>query len=295
MLGLSSVWPLPEESLTAWLQEMDRVLVLEEGGPFVEQGIRSLIQRKGLSPEVLGRLDRVVPEEGEISRADIGAALVALFPSYQPAEAQVVERAMPSTVPLCDDCSYRTTFEALLDAMERRGGRDHHIVVGETGCMVRANLPPMELFDVKYSLGSSLGMALGLALNDEEHRVIALVGDSAFFHSDINAMPYLAQLNPAMTVVVLDNGVTALTGGQAHPGSSVGEGGEPRIWVDVAEVIRGCGLEPRICWADSVPTLSPIFQGALRSEGLSVVVVRGPCRKYVRGEHQDDGAVSTRG
>ena len=189
---------------------------------------------------------------------------------------------MPSTVALCDDCPYRPVFTALIGAMERNGGRDQHIVVGETGCMVRANLPPMELFDVKYSLGSGLGIGLGLALSQREQRVVTLVGDSSFFHSDINAMPYAAQLDPPMVMVVLDNGTTALTGGQAHPGSPQGERGECRTaFADLEQVISGCGATVKSVTPDQTEGLESAIDEALAADGLSVILVRGPCPRYL--------------
>lgn len=282
VLGLASVWPLPEKSLLGWLDCVDRVLVLEEGDAFVEQQLRVLVQARGLSKTILGRETRAVPLEGELTAADIDAALARLRPGHVPAAQESEAKPMPSTVPLCDDCPYRPTFEALIDVMERRGGRKRYIVVGVTGCMVRANLPPMELFDVKYSLGSGLGMGAGLALSDTTHRVVTLVGDSSFFHSEVNAMPYLAQLDPPMLVLVLDNGTTALTGGQAHPGSLADERGRPRQRVAALEaVIAGCGVEPEVLTPEDPALLRARLDEALSADALRVIVVRGPCPRYV--------------
>jgi indolepyruvate ferredoxin oxidoreductase alpha subunit len=124
-------------------------------------------------------------------------------------------------------------------------------------------------------------MGLGLALSDREHLVVALVGDSSFFHTDINAMPYAAQLDLPMLVVVLDNRTTALTGGQAHPGSDLDERGHSQEAIDLVEAIRGCSLEPKVCTPHDVPAMEEAFEGALIAEMLRVVVVRGPCPRYV--------------
>jgi indolepyruvate ferredoxin oxidoreductase alpha subunit len=284
IMGLSSTWPLPEERLSRWAQGLQRILVLEENGPFVEQQVRDLAQRRSLSSRILGREEGTVPSEGELDRAKITDALQALLPDAQLPEQEAEERSMPSKVPLCDDCPYRPTFDALMAAMERNGGRDEHIVIGETGCMVRANLPPMELFDIKYSLGSGLGIGLGVALSDTDHRVVAILGDSSFFHSDIPTMPQAVQLDLPMLVIVLDNDVTALTGGQVHPGSSKDELGRPRgKRTDLVDVIRGCGIEPQLFTPDEHATMEVAFDRALSADDFQVIVSRGPCPRYEEG------------
>jgi len=281
VLGLSSVWPLPEASLIRWLRRLDQLLVLEEGGPFVEEELRDLAQRTGLSLPILGRHTRAIAEEGELGPEEIAAGLAALSPEFAPAAQQDIERPMPSEKPLCDDCPYRPAFEVLLQAMEARGGRKRYIVVGETGCMVRANLAPMELFDVKYSLGSSLGLGLGLALADPQHYVVSIVGDSAFFHSDVNALPYAVQKNPRLLMLLLDNGTTALTGGQAHVGSPLDERGQPRQSASLENVLRGYGLTPVVCQADDPAALQTAISEALASDALCAIIVQGPCPRYL--------------
>lgn len=293
VLGLSSVWPLPERTLVRWLKGLDRVLIVEEGGPFVEEQVRALAQRRGIAVAVLGRGDgslpvddRAIPAEGELTEPAIATALWRLDPGLAAEVPSTAGRAMPSRVPLCDDCPYRPPFEALIAEMEAHGGRNRHIVVGETGCMVRANLPPMRLFDVKYSLGAGLGLGIGLALGEtapggQGQRVVALLGDSSFFHSDINALPYAAQLDLPMLVVLLDNGTTALTGGQVHPGSATDERGAPRRMIALAEVVRGCGLEPQVIAADDIAALRAAIAEGLRAAGTRVIIARGPCPRYI--------------
>jgi indolepyruvate ferredoxin oxidoreductase, alpha subunit len=291
VLGLSSVWPLPERMLSRWLKGMKRVLVVEEGGPFVEEEVRALAQRRGIRVAVLGRDERSIPAEGELTEPAIAAALGRLAPDLAGDVPATEGRAMPSRVPLCDDCPYRPAFEALLAEMDANGGRNRHIIIGETGCMVRANLPPMRLFDVKYSLGSGLGLGIGLALGQagpggEGQRVVALLGDSSFFHSDINALPHAALLDLPLLVVILDNSTTALTGGQVHPGSATDERGVPRRVVDLADVVRGCGIEPQVIATNDVAALRAAFAEGLAggvgyNAGTRVIIARGPCPRYV--------------
>lgn len=290
VLGLSSVWPLPEGSLARWLEPIEQVLVFEEGGPFVEQELRALIQRKGLGTRVLGRDDGVVPQEGELRLAHLARGLRNLAPELPVGETKEPLRAMPSKTPLCDNCGYRPVMQALIAEMEARGGRSRHIVVGETGCMVRGDLPPLELFDVKYSLGASLGIGLGLALASAQQpaqvrqRVVALVGDSAFFHSNVNALPQVIQAGAPMTVIVMDNRITALTGGQVHPGTPRDERGAPRSSADIASVLRAYGIEPAVVSLSDPVGLQQALAAALGTPGPAFVLADVPCARHYIGE-----------
>ncbi|MGQ9552613.1 MAG: indolepyruvate ferredoxin oxidoreductase subunit alpha, partial [Anaerolineae bacterium] len=121
VLRLGTPNPLPERRIEGFLHSLDSVLVLEEMAPFVETQVGAIAQRVGLSLPILGRASGHVPEEGELSDADIVSALAALFPGWPWPPAQAVGRPMPSREPLCQDCPYILTFRALLAAMEPYG------------------------------------------------------------------------------------------------------------------------------------------------------------------------------
>jgi len=276
LLGLTSVHPLPEEALKLWLGHCSRVLVLEEGGPFVEHGLRALAQRAHLRTQIAGRQDHVLPEEGELSGRDIAMALRRLDPSIALPVPETLAREMPSTAGLCPQCLYAPAFAALAAAMHRTGGRRRYLVTGETGCMVRAHGSAVRL-DVKLSLGASLGLALGLAEATERQRVVALVADSSFFHSEVTALPLVIDRGLDLTVVVLDNGLTGLTGGQPHPGSA--PQGRPTRLVDCC---RAMGIEPTVVVmaSDGQQALESTLATALTQPGVRMVVLEAPCPRY---------------
>lgn len=282
LLGLASTWPLPEERLTRWMRTLRRLLILEEGGAFVEEQIRALAQRAGLTLEILGRANRALPEEGELTEEDLRRGLEAL--QAEGPFARVNTFTDPPIPPssLCEDCPYRPTFDALRAAMGRLGGRERYLVVGETGCMVRDI--SSGLFDVKYSLGSALGIALGLALHQRQQRVIALVGDSCFFHSEVNALSTLVQRQVPVTVILLDNASTAQTGGQPHPGTPYDARRLPRERVEIERIIAAYGLEPEVLSIASSAALQAAFEAALADGRPRVLIVRAPCPRYYREE-----------
>ncbi len=284
VLSLTSVWPLPEQALVRWAANLESILVVEEGGPFVESQLRGLFQREGVRGSIHGRESRLLPDEGELTVADIAAGLEAFSPELGAPANAAPARAMPSRVPLCEGCGYIPLFEALIAAMENHGGRKRHIVVGETGCMVRADLPPMELFDVKYGLGSGLGMGLGLAVSTKRQRVVCLLGDSSFFHSDINALPQVMQAEVSMTIIVLDNEVTALTGGQPHPGTPRDERGGARAPQDIVPVLEAYGMTPAVVTPDRPEDMARALDAALDADGPAFIVARVPCPRYATRE-----------
>lgn len=192
----------------------------------------------------------------------------------------VMSRPRPSREPLCAGCPYVPTFDALLEAMDQLGGRDDFIIVGDPGCMVRGQLPPYHLMDIKHGLGSSIGMAAGIAATQGQSgkSVIALSGDSSFLHSGLNALVDAARMDARMLVVLLDNGTTALSGGQPHPASRLDARGRSQEPVDLATLARATGVRTvHVVDLDRNEDIRlPLIQ-ALRAEKLAVIIARGQC------------------
>jgi indolepyruvate ferredoxin oxidoreductase alpha subunit len=168
--------------------------------------------------------------------------------------------------------------------MARLGGRDRFILVGDPGCMVRAQLPPYELLDVKNSLGSSIGIATGLALSARQtkatRQIIALSGDSSFMHSGLPGLIDAARFGVDMLVIVLDNGTTALSGGQPHPASRTDARGNPQPAVDLAALAQqaGAGLV-RVVDLDRGDDARPAIEAGIQFKGVAVIIAHGECRR----------------
>ena len=287
VLRLGTFYPLPAERVTAFLQRVTSCLVLEETAPLVERGVRSIGQRGGLTLPIYGRDTGHVPLAGELFGPQIGAAL----DRFQNPDSAVktwflggeTERARPSRDPLCDDCLYRPTFDGLLEVVEQLGGRDEVVILGDPGCMVRAQLSPYQLMDVKNSLGSSIGkaVALGLARQGERKRIVALCGDSGFLHSGFGGLVDAARIGARMTVLLLDNGTTALSGGQPHPASQVDARGRPQRAVDLAGLAREAGAgEVCVVDLDRGEDIRAAIEMGMTYDGLAVVIARGQCTRW---------------
>jgi indolepyruvate ferredoxin oxidoreductase alpha subunit len=251
----------------------------------------------------LGRDTGHIAREGELFAPQIAQTLNKLCPQLALSTKGAISRPRPSRQPLCDNCLYVPIFDALLDLMKRHGGRDQYIVVGDPGCMVRAQAPPYRLLDVKNSLGSSIGQATGLAIaraasapGQTDKRIIALGGDSSFMHSGFAGLVDLCR-HPAarrqVLVILLDNGTTALSGGQPHPASQTDARGNPLAPVDLAALARDAGAD----WvrvADIAQTTSStgrsseensqirhLLEAGLAFDGAAVVIARGACPRWL--------------
>ncbi|MEE9616622.1 MAG: thiamine pyrophosphate-dependent enzyme [Anaerolineae bacterium] len=291
ILRLGTFYPLPMGRVTAFLRTVESVLVLEETAPLIERAVRAAAQGAGLTLPIYGRDTGHVPRAGELFASHIAAALNRF---QKPGFSEITwflggesSRPRPSRQPLCDGCPYIPTFDALIEVMEQLGGRDEFIIVGDPGCMVRAQSPPYELMDVKNSLGSSIGMAAGVALSPMKggvkKRVVALCGDSGFLHSGFSGLVDAARAGATMLVLILDNGTTALSGGQPHPASRVDARGRPRHAVDLAALAREAGVGTvhvvdLDCGKDD--DIRGAIETGMNFDGVAVVISRGRCPRW---------------
>jgi indolepyruvate ferredoxin oxidoreductase alpha subunit len=281
ILGLGTLNPLPEERVARFLRELSAALILEETAPYVEIQTQAIAQRAGLTLPIYGHRSGHLPRAGELFAPDLAPALQAFLPEWAWPSVGAQRRTMPSRQPLCDDCPYIPAFEALLNVMERHGGRDAYIVTGETGCMVRAQLPPWEIMDLKYGMGASIGLAAGLARTGIPQRVIALSGDSALLHSGLGELIDAAQAGIRLLVVVLANETTALSGGQAHPATSHDARGNPRQPLDLEALIRAMGVDlVRVVDPEETAVTEAALEESLATDRLAVVIARRACPRW---------------
>ena len=289
---LGTLFPLPEEQITAFLKGIDVVYILEEVEPFVENQVRSLAQRQGLTVKIYGKTTGHVPWEGDVHLAKIARLLTdELGQSLNAAPAPA--RTYPSRQPFGDGCSYTPFFKTLQQMIVEKQ-IPKPIVVGETGCLVRLNNPPFEMLDVKYSMGSSIGLACGLWRSGVEDKILAVAGDSVFFHTAINGLVNAAHHQADIVVAIMDNETVALTGFQDRAGAGTTAMGEQVRLIYPEKVAEAMGIE-------NVYTLDAFDETAIREtlqevftrHGLSFLVVRGRCpyiqskRCHATVEHLD--------
>jgi len=206
----TSTYPLPEGLIRKLVGHVDTVLVLEDGYPFIERQIQGLFGIPGKT--VQGKTSGALPASGELTPDIVRRALGrAPLPSLQASGLPLAGRPPQ----LCVGCPHTDTFKALNKALEGRTGSN---VFSDIGCYTLGALPPHNAIHTCVCMGASIGMARG-ASDVGLHPAVSVIGDSTFAHSGITPLLSAATANTDMTVIILDNATTAMTGGQRTYGS----------------------------------------------------------------------------
>jgi indolepyruvate ferredoxin oxidoreductase alpha subunit len=260
-LKLGTVHPLPMKLIRGFAQSVERCLVIEEGDPYLVESIRAA----GIAVDGKAEMYRF----GELSVERV-ARIINRDESPEP----VPPRGKPPQ--LCPGCPYRTVFEIFrkLDL----------IVSGDIGCYTLGVLPPFEAMDTCVCMGASLGVGLGLRHvlpENEARRVVSVIGDSTFVHSGISGLVEMIY-NPPKTghvLVILDNGTTAMTGQQEHPGTGRTLNHDPTGKVRLEDLARSLGVK-NVDVIDPTPdpdAFEKLMKERLASNDLTVLIARRPC------------------
>jgi indolepyruvate ferredoxin oxidoreductase alpha subunit len=263
VLKLGASWPLPEGLLRRYCASVERVFVVEELEPVIERELRAL----GI--EVEGK--RFFPRMGEFSpevlRAGFEQAGV-LEPQAQHSSWALEPLVRPPV--LCAGCPHTSSFMAV----RASGAR----VAGDIGCYTLACLDPLRGMDTTVSMGSSIGNAIGMSKAGDTKPVLATIGDSTFLHAGIPGLIDAVYNQANITVLLLDNHTTAMTGGQDHPGTGKTLRGAEAPKMDYEALVRAIG----VTWVRKVDSydLAQVYQTlreAIMYRGVSVIISDRPC------------------
>jgi len=256
------VYPAPVGLLRRIVAHCDPILVVEEGYPLIERQLTGLLGLAGKT--IQGKRNGALPAQGELSAEAVRTALG----TGREATRTVVGNVPGRPPQLCGGCPHCDTFQAVVDAA---GPKNRPYFFSDIGCYTLGALPPYNAVDTCVDMGASISMAIGAAKGGA-HPVIATIGDSTFIHSGMTSLIEAARLNVNITVVILDNALVAMTGGQEA--FATGD--------DLLQVIRGLGVDERhIVDLKPVPGKHDENVEAIRREinhrGLSVIVACRPC------------------
>jgi len=276
-------YPLPEKLIRELCAVSEKVMVIEEGQPFIEEKLRGILPQ---SVEIIGRLGNEtssegnkIPRTGELDPDNVRAAL-----GLQSRPSAVVPGLDASTLParppqLCKGCPHADSYETIKRVVEELDPRPGHPDVGinsDIGCYSLGAAPPYQIPESIVCMGASVGMAKGAADAGLRYS-IAVIGDSTFIHSGITALIDTVASNTPMTLIILDNSIVAMTGCQPTMVPSESLRG----------LLLGCGVEPEhLLELEAKKQLIDENAARLKKEmeyrGLSVVVFKRECLEAAR-------------
>jgi len=273
--------PLPPRLIKGFLKECEKVLIVEEGEPYMEEAVKAMAQEEGLVLPINGKTKDLFTRLYEYNPVQVKQCMATYFdlPYTAPevpdlADAPPVPQRPPT---LCAGCSHRATYHEVKKATEGM----ETIFPSDIGCYTLGLLPPLSAADFLICMGSSVGTAGGFSqVNDK--KVIAFIGDSTFFHSGIPGLINAVYNNHNFTLVILDNGTTAMTGHQPNPGvdmTRINMEGYGRVSIE--KVVRAIGVEHvTIIKPYKVKKSIDAIKESINHKGVSVIISEEICALY---------------
>jgi len=287
ILKIGTPHPLPEELVVKLLNSVGEILVVEELDPFVELHVKALAGEANIPVKIHGK--DLVPVIGELSTRKVTEAIARLTDSKPPADFAELDKLEQETAPLlpwrppalCPGCSHRASLYAIKTASKRVArdyGKDvEPIYPGDIGCYCLGVNPPLEAVDTTICMGGSFGIANGLA-HVVEAPIIAHLGDSTFFHAGIPPLIDAVYNKANITMVILDNSATAMTGFQPHPGTGYTATGDETIQLKIEDIARACGVKfVEVIDPFDLKKATATIEKAIRFDGPAVIVSRRLC------------------
>ena len=301
----ATVYPFPEKAALEFLKGITDLIVVEELDPYMEEQFLQLAGKHHLSVNIYGKKNGCFPVSGEY---DVDVVIDGINSSLEKSNTDVPGLShsppaitlkevpsLPIRAPtLCAGCMHRTVFYAFKKAagkLRTQKGIDS-VFSGDIGCYTLGNARPLNMVDTCLCMGAGISIAAGLSHTQEyssngKAKQVAFIGDSTFFHSGIAAVVSAVYNNADITIAVLDNRTTAMTGHQPHPGIGITAVGSPAKIIDIAEVLRSCGVGlVRAIEVDGLDGCIDAATEAMQFEGPSAVVFRGKCVAISKGEGQ---------
>jgi indolepyruvate ferredoxin oxidoreductase alpha subunit len=281
ILKLGMIYPPPKKLIKKLLSSVDKILVVEELEPFLENILKQLAYENGVSKEVEIHGKDYFPQKGEFP-AEMYLEKIGKFIGIEYKNIQVSDDIiyLPPRLPiLCPGCSHRATFYAI--KLVEKEMQTKFIKSGDIGCYTLATYKPLESMDAQICMGASIGLANGFSkFLSKENPVLAIIGDSTFFHSGIPALINAVYNQNDLLVIILDNRSTSMTGFQDNPGTGIKITKEPGTRIIIEDLVRGCGVVPENIWVEDANNLTLTVEKlkeAVNARGVRVFISRHIC------------------
>jgi indolepyruvate ferredoxin oxidoreductase alpha subunit len=284
LFKVSNPFPFPEKAALAFLDGLDEVLCIEELDPVIERELTYICGKYHLNVKIRGKLTGDVKNAGENTCGSVAANIASFLGREAPAAAEAeTPPALPVRPPvLCAGCPHRASFFAVKEAMKGRKA----VFCGDIGCYTLGNAMPLDMVDTCLCMGAGVNITQGIGRIEPDTTCFAFVGDSTFFASAITGAVNAVYNQADMTLVILDNSTTAMTGHQPHPGTGRTMMGQVVDNVSIEAVLKGIGVK-------TVETVDPLDLKAAvdcvkrvsAEKGVKAVIFRSPCAVLIKPEN----------
>ena len=268
VLKLGMTNPLPENLIKDFAAKVDKLYVVEELDPIIENHVKSL----GL--EVTGK--DLLPICDEFSQT-----LIAKSFDKEVASSFTLEENIPNRPPvMCAGCPHRGLFYTLK--------KNNCTVLGDIGCYTLGAVPPLGAIEMTLCMGASIGALHGFNKvrgAESEHKTVAVIGDSTFMHSGMTGLANVAYNQSNSTIVIVDNSITGMTGHQQNPTTGYNIKGDPAGKIDLEALCKAMGFERvRVVDPYNLDECDKVIKEELAVDAPSVIISRRPCAllKYVK-------------
>lgn len=271
---LGMTHPLPSRSLKEFCAAHETIYVVEEGEAFIEDRLAALGVKHLIGKSAFGVI-------GEYSPERIAAGIGLHLPANLEFGREIA--VLPRPPMFCVGCGHRTVFDSL-----------HQLkvtVAGDIGCYTMGALPPYEASHTTFCMGASIGTAFGLERAGHE-RTVAIIGDSTFVHAGIPALIDAVYNGSSLTLIILDNSTTGMTGAQPHASSGKTLRGKPAPKLDLEALARSVGVQQvQVVDTWQRKEVGRAIRSALAHEGPAVVIAQGPCQRLPEMRMSERGAL----
>ena len=283
VIGIASAFPLPKSFLLEALNGVDELICFEELSPFLEEELLKLCGEHQLKIRIKGKLTGDVPHSGELGVNKVQSILNKFLGRNDKSEGISFTEKIPDPPQrppvLCAGCPHRGSFYAVKVAT----GRKKTYLCGDIGCYTLGNALPLDMVDTCLCMGAGITMAQGFNHLDKEAKSFAFIGDSTFFASGISGIVNAVYNEADITVCILDNATTAMTGHQPHPGTGFNLQGNYVDKIDIESVLKGIGVK-------KVMTVNPhdlkasvaAVKECMKVDGVKAIIFRAPCISIVK-------------
>jgi indolepyruvate ferredoxin oxidoreductase alpha subunit len=280
VLKIGTPFPFPEKLAVEFIKNTDKILVSEELDPVIERELVFLCGKHNLPCRVYGKYTGHSPLAGENTVESVTRYLADFCGIELPESAKTEAPALPVRPPvLCAGCPHRASFLAVKHAMKGRKA----VFSGDIGCYTLGNAKPLDMVDTCLCMGADVTIAQGIHRIEPDTVNFSFIGDSTFFASGMTGVANAVYNDCDLVLMVLDNSITAMTGGQPHPGTGRTMMGTEGGKIDLVKVLEGLGVShiEVVNPFDFFETVNAVKEAADK-KGVKAVICKAPCVNLVK-------------